>query len=299
MDRYDALAQFGYRLLTRVGEYGSGNVGFSDLDTLWLHGQTLAGSDPAFLTILVLAIGSIIFSAATRGPRSKSEGEDTSRMLIGVAIAQALGFLLAAKYGKPHYLLPQLCLTALVLLLLLRSTALLPPNTHPPHNLPARSGLLGALLLVGLASTLSHLAAFHQERRSYVQNYRNLMATVDAADKDPLLVTYYGASSPLFALFFGDQWSGLRYSGLLREIYGQAYFYNVWGGVSYFVMLSWTEEYAIESVFRQHGDRMLFQGAPIKPASLIGQTGEVLELVDVGRGERETLYAAKALTQAH
>jgi hypothetical protein len=299
MDRYGSLAAFAYRLLTRAGNYGTGSVGFTDRDTLWANAQTLASVDPAFLVILGVASGLIIVRLITKRPGNGADSDTVLRMLVAVVSAQAIGFLVAAKYGKPHYLLPELCLISFTIMLFRQAADLLPSRAVRWCRAPAGAILVGALIMAAGVSTAVRLVDVQQARNSYIQNYRTLRAMIEAAYSNHIRVTYYGASSPLFALFFGDQWSGLRYGGLLREIYGPAYFYNVWVGESYFAVLGWKDEFSMEAFVEQYGDRMLFHGAPIEHAFLTGEeTGSVVQLIDLAQGDQETLYAVGTLTRS-
>ena len=186
--------------------------------------QTLLGQfvvEPVFALSLLAGFTILLAWLWTGRPRIVDTAEKTlARALLALLVAQSTQVLLVLKYPyQPKYLLPSLMLSGLSLAiagLLLRT--LMP--RRPRWSLFA-TAVLG-LAILGIHSQCT-LTAQLRERSDAG---RLAIAAVNSQPNVHVVDTY-GASSPEYALFWGNIWSGSRWSTQLAALSPHALFYEL------------------------------------------------------------------------
>lgn len=210
------MISFMFNLATHTGRYGSGQTGFVDPSSYVSAAIKLVRDDGLFF--IVMAVGILVLALKSR---FQSLGGAKRRILIAVTAAQLLQLLMVAKHPHSRYLIPALSLVGLNLVLLADAFA---------EKLPAAFRWTPALA-IGL--TIAGVQ-FWTSRNLFreLQNDQRLQSEAYAAVNKQFpnipVVTYYTASSPDYALAFGEEYGGNLFGADLQKLYPNQFFYNPW-----------------------------------------------------------------------
>lgn len=225
--RFPQFGAWVVSLASHQGEYGHGAAGFMAWSQAFARLAALAKAEPLYagMVVISLVVGGC---AAWRRWGARREGHDRlERVLLALAVVQSLQFLMVVKHPAPHYLIPGLGMVglnaALVWLTFRRQVITLPGGTWYGW------GVVLALLLCSaprVCLSIDDLIAKRDDQLS-------LTRVGDTLSRQGRFVFFYRASDPRFALAFGNEWAGQRYSDVLQKMYPDAIFYHIWGQFYY------------------------------------------------------------------
>jgi len=292
VSQYDIIYRFITRIFTHKGIYGNGAASIFDWREYATNLLKILLENLPFFLLLVFSILFII--AVYIKERREKTGESIfkrmpGRMLAAISIAQILGIILVARHFKSKYLLPVLCFSALVIYLLYLLSRENPPG-KPLHILSHKWIYPAAFLFIlfSFIHTLYGLSRYHRVQADRLKESLSIGEKLSGEYEEYCVIYYYNASSVIFGLEFGNQWTP-GYRETLFEIYGERYFYDhvdpsihTWSG----------RRVTIEELKTLYGDKIIFYGNTF--AALQEKQGTPLPpflLKDVFGGRYFTLYS--------
>ncbi len=216
------------RLGTHTGAYGEGERGFIDpekyLPGLWF----LAKNECILFAVLLVSVAVLAIWPVLRlrlPPPDEATGR-AFRGLLAVTLTQIAQILLVAKQPDTRYLMPALGLVGVNLVLVCRIG-------YPLWG-PRALGGFGLVLAAALLLQGWWTAQWHGYLKSDQQVQQEFFAETEAQFAESRVVYYYSASSPLYALWFGNyctlSWEGEhrgRYAEKLQALYPDALFWDI------------------------------------------------------------------------
>jgi len=152
-----------------------------------------------------------------------------TRVWLGILVVLAAQILLVANgpFGKPHYLVPALGLTGLMTCLswswlktLLRQSGL----SGVYGRITAGVGFVVLLVMTSYAVP-GQLRQANLEARAWSEA---ILFREESGLLDEPTLFHYRTSSQEFALHFGNQWAGNRFSGRLQKLYPYFLYFDIW-----------------------------------------------------------------------
>jgi hypothetical protein len=210
------MIAFMINLATHTGRYGSGQAGFIEPSSYVSAATKLVRDDALFF--IIMAIGVVVLALKSR---FQALGTAKRRILIAVTAAQLLQLLMVAKHPHSRYLIPGLALVGLNLVLLV--DAFTPKMPAAFRYVPA--------VVIGLAIAGVHFWTGRTLLTEAENDRRFQFAAYEAVNKqfpNVPVVTYYTASSPYYALAFGEEWGGNLFGADLQRLYPKQFFYSPW-----------------------------------------------------------------------
>ncbi|MCX5850116.1 MAG: hypothetical protein NTW65_11800 [Deltaproteobacteria bacterium] len=309
ISQYERIYRWFYLIFTHTGHYGFGKSGIIDIGVYFQNLLYLFGGNPLFFLIWFVALG-FIFRFGLFSATRKIAWQDISfRVLAAVVVAQLCAVMMIAKHSSDYYLLPALSLSGFVLFLMFLYLQRI--------NYFNRFDTKNIVFFIGIFFIFSSVWRIVDIKNVFIQNMtikqESLAVHLKAESeyKNYLKIFLIRASSPLSALAFGNYYTKALHSDsalafgnyftkalhseVLRKIYGEAYFYDTINGEFH----TWTKVFLIEDVISKgYGDRIIFQGKLFEKNGdkLVCNTGSILQLRDVLRGEYETIYTLQGIT---
>jgi len=303
--QYPTFFKFLYLISTHRGIYGHGDKSILDIDDYSLGLFLVIKENIPFIIIFLVSIAVLVLVYSRRRLK-KIPGTPArdirSRLLLGVMAVQIIGILFVARHFKSKYLIPELCLGTLALYLVYLQReqfyrgAKLPAPAAPmvKKRFTWRGAVCIFLGVFSFLHTLQGISDFQRSRSEKLEEAMRIEKKLNGEFKDYCVVYYYNASSVIFGLEFGDQWTPL-YGDLLNRVYGEKYFYNNKGHY----IFSWgrgkKKRIPLEKLKTRCNNKVLFFGTPFpelyrKVAIPMPQ----YPLTDVFGGKYVTIYTLNA-----
>jgi len=274
-------------LATSTGRYGTGSAGLLDAHTYFRNVASLAVINlPYFLLItgsLLLAIHGLLHQRNEPGsdyPRSVFS--TPAGVLLAVSGCELLQFLVASKYQLSRYLVPGMGLAGLDLLLLLDSGSF----TF------AQRWLRPVVAVLGLAGAVIAARSLVQLDQRTTENLKVFDAGQNFPGQ-PTRIYGYGSSSPYYAWYFGNNFSGWAYGSALYLLVPHSdhvFFYDNF--LKYCVDV---RGHGIPSeYFTTHGP-VIFQSPPLGGDDPIYNWPKGLKLTEKFGGQYEKIYGLDAV----
>jgi hypothetical protein len=210
------MVGFAYSASTHTGRYGSGAPGIVD-SRYFFNLRNLVTKDWLFFLIVAVSALVLLLKAVQRDKRRH-------RLLAILVIVQIGQLLLVAKHPSSHYLIPALGLAGINLIILFDVFR----GKETTKGFPGVAVLFAAVCLAvvvvqgfAVKNLLGGLQAQEVKQRATFDKVQNEF-------KDAVVVDYYTASSPAYALEYGAEYSGNLYSSVLGTLYPHSYFYSPW-----------------------------------------------------------------------
>jgi hypothetical protein len=206
------------RIALHGGQYGTGAERGVHPGQYLMSAASLLRHEPA-LALLIVAGTVVLLRVRVVDER----GAGMRRVLLGIVGAATASVLLVAGHPAAHYLVPALGFLGLGYALTV--------------SLPFAEGTPGAryrLAVVGwgvvAALAVSQSVPLLQLLRELRQKREQQAAAVTVVGSQPgaLVVHYYRASHPAYALHFGDAFAGMRRMREIAEMYPRSLFYDIW-----------------------------------------------------------------------
>jgi hypothetical protein len=216
---YQLRGLFGLIFQTTVhtGEYGTGSAGLINIKN-YLDGALLLikGDTLFFMVVMAGLLALIVGRGWLRLPGARY------RALLAVSIAEVFQLLLVAKQPAQRYLLPVLALGGLNLILVLDSFKQRLSRGLRPYYYAFVMVLL-VFMFLGRLQTMKRL---DQSLADVAQKQLSIYQRVENEYRGVPVVRYFSASSPMYALRLGSEWSNNFYGQLLQERYPNNFFWS-------------------------------------------------------------------------
>ncbi len=230
-NKYSRLFEWFWGLALKQGPYARGPVGFISAKSLFSGLATLLWANKIYSICLLAGLVVVAVARFKRAP-DRDGVLPRIRLLACLVVGGLVQLLISAKNPQSRYLAPSLGLIglnlAVVALILAKAHWLSIIRTKP---VLLRLGAGAAAALVFVQQTI-----FYQHSASAAAG-RNEMCRVTSAQQQGSRIFYYGASSPVYAVIFGNSFAGHQYSRIVeRLIYSgscQTFVFNNWTGDFY------------------------------------------------------------------
>jgi hypothetical protein len=182
------------------------------------------------------------------------------RLLLAVTASQVISLVTVAKHSAPHYLLPALNLSGVLVFLLYKSFTQL--RQHENFKVPAKSLkliLIPLVILIAILSNpISRIAGLvsHLERHNEKGSALHQLVTENYRDYGK--VYYYRCSSPEYALKFGSDLSRSYHAETLQKLYPNVWFYDIW--LERFMNFDYNSNIPFNTISSKYGNKIVFQG---------------------------------------
>jgi hypothetical protein len=229
------------KIATQGGRYGHGVLpGESYLSA---EGMRLAETPVLVIGLVVAVMG---WLARRRDVRVKREAAPLGGACGVLALGMGLQIALAATQPyEARYLLPGVALAG---------AGILAGVAALRWRAPAWSA---AIVLVLAAAAVADVGAGFVHDMTGHAHDQAFLASGAAADAQ--VVEFYRASTPAFARYFGDRWSGFAFAEQCAEADPETVFYDFWGGKG---MTGYDRSLAQTAAVTSH--RLLFRGATVE-----------------------------------
>lgn len=282
--KYGALLRWFWSLVARRGWYGLGDSGMVDLELVlpWFLRLLWASK---FFVLSILASTLVVALGLMDGATRKASRAQL-RLLAILTAGQLLQIAMSIKNPQSRYLAPMMGLVAsnwaLVVGIAWRKTALLP--------VLRRRGLFVALAVAALVSVSVGFVGLYRDA-AMNSTMKTELSEMTTGLRTGVRVYHYGASSPVYALAFGNAYSGSQYSRIIERLVkspsletyffqGNGEFYSFRGKISIGDVL----QNNVPNLF--HGDRFSEAIQSLMPPGT--------QLVELRRFQEETVYELRS-----
>jgi hypothetical protein len=268
------------RLIIHSGIYGQGEANIIDPHTYLSNLKSIIIQGPIFSSVLIISLIILIWSVLSPSIRKIAFENAPFKVLFAVVMVQAFSIIMVAKHwtiDRHRYLLPALSMSALLLLLIFRYLKKNILKVKFSHRGTAYiPGIVMVILCLLITKNVNHV---YFDLRQKKEKSMNIYLAAQNEFKDYAKIYYYRSSSPLYALKFGNEFSGNVHSKLLKKMYPNAYFYNIWSKK----YSDFEKEITLAEILQKHNRKVLYQGTRREGM-------EKMKLQDIYHGQPETLY---------
>src|SRR6266487_1367494 len=247
---YPTIANWIVSLITHKGRYGQGATGLLP-DTYFRNLSKLLAANWLLTAMAALNVVALFFHIVRRRKTTETSERSLIQLVLGLALAESLQFLIAAKNPEDRYLIPAVAFCGLNSLLLIRFFQ----RCFQPSMTLVRAGVAtGIVVLSVIGFRLNHQ---YQKVVAQRENGLELDSRWRTEKTNSASVFFYGAPSPIFAGWFANFWVGMRYSQILTKLQDDP---------SLFILNKWTGQTISPngvvdlSVEAKHYRRILFMG---------------------------------------
>src|SRR5262249_4443771 len=201
--KYKGFAEWLIVLGTHTGAYGEGEEGFIDPDKYRSGLWSLAQGESIFFVILLVSVATLLtlLILRLRSPVDAAAAEAAQRGLGAITLAQVLQVLLVAKQPDERYLIPAIGLVGVNLIFLGRLFF----SPAGERMRVALALLCAAGFTVAVVLQYQSVLRWHDSIVASREAQEELLNLLETRSRDSRVVYSYGASSPVYALWFGNR----------------------------------------------------------------------------------------------
>lgn len=210
-------------LFIHSGRNAEGSATIVDFGTLIPNLLIQISSEPLFFSVVV--IEALILIACV----SKRYFKKRFLLLLGIFIAQSSQIFLVAKHPGASYLGPPLTITLLAVIILLDTVKDLKIFDNEFRKDNTINKILTTLVIIILMIGVYKISEFNN---SLLKLRNEQMAVVGALQNEfseNLIIRHHRNSSVIYALKFGNTFTGNNFTEPLNDIYPDTYFWDIWG----------------------------------------------------------------------
>jgi hypothetical protein len=209
------MVGFAYSASTHTGRYGSGARGVVDAK-YFSNLQNLVTTDWLFFLVVAVSALALLLKAVRRD-------QQRQRILLIVVIVQIAHLFLVSKHPSSHYLIPAMGLVGINLLILFDVF-----GREGTNSFSRRAIIMALIFVAGVGIQIYAVSNLLGGLRGAAEKQHAIFDKVQNEFKDVVVVDYYTASSPAYALQYGAEYSGNLYPTVLGRLYPHSYFYSPW-----------------------------------------------------------------------
>jgi len=219
--KLESFMNWVFNLISRTGNYGTGEKGvLLDTASMIRNLLNLIQNEPMFFTALFFfIIWQIIIWKNGSIKSIKMKRATTITVIIFIQL------MMVAKFPKPHYLIPCLTLMGIIFIWIISGSK---ENNRFSHK---KIQYLLFIILLGMAIiNMNNLFLSVQTYyRSIFQAAKEINNDLKSKYSNCIVIPYYGASSQIYALSFGNDFAGKIFSEELNIQYPDGFItYNIW-----------------------------------------------------------------------
>jgi hypothetical protein len=224
-------------LVTRQGQYGTGDAGLFGSHYPEFLAQFVVAR-PIFFLLLALSVGAVVHTCGWRWNKAAAQEKRLAKLLGGLVLAQFAVYLMAGKFGQGRYLVPAVAFCGLNCVLLLGLVRHWEDGATTHSRLRQVSFALVILIACWSAISLRNLRPLVAKHRD---QHAAMAQALEKYSADETIVYYYGCSSLYHALWFGNTYSGRRYSRVIESQFPNhppAYHVEEWPDQTYWTSVA-------------------------------------------------------------
>jgi hypothetical protein len=265
------LVTWMFNLGIHSGRYDTGDVGLPPTGVYLSSLLGLIHSEP-LVVIIPVAATTVTMALSLISRRPSQTNRIGWRTALALLVVQAFSLVAVAKEQGLQYLIPLGLTTGLSLVFLFQACTTL--NQAPLKKAVARIALVG-LIALGLKSFLEETpetyADLHQQKLDQLRLYQHAREI----STNDVRVDYFFSDSPVFPLFYGNNWAGGAFGSLLLSLYPDKLFLNVYNGQ----FETFTEWISPDTILNKY-DHLYFLGNPTFLPKLNGFEPDKFETID-------------------
>ncbi len=286
--QYPHMAKWFLLLLTHKGTYGGGEVGIFNVTEYVGNLVKICLVNP-MLSVTLFISALILFSKLLKSTfKSEYNANPGFRIMTVLAVAQLTGIIMVAKhYHANHYLIPELCMTALNLIFI---------TIYLKEKLPIKyrkafsytSILVLMVVLININMNMNYLQAANQGYILSNQDYKRMTQLIENEYKGYECVYYYPTSvNPYSALRWGNVYSRFKHTQAIKELLPDGYFYDV----RTYQFSLWETPVATSILRAISNDKLLIIGGPLTEIERVRiEHNSGIKLNEVFRGHAQIVY---------
>ncbi len=277
--QYPAFFKWIFNLFSHNGKYGGGEktvispVAFSQNISSILSGEAIIST----VLIMILSIASLVVFGWIKHRKIIYDKRFT--LLLAIGLALILQLLMVSKHMSFHYLIPALMLMGVAIIVVMPLLV---------EHLKLNKIHLMLLVLIIPISVAANLRDFYVNiiNMNEIQREHIKLSNFKVSlPKTFRIISYYGNSSQVYALAFGNNFSDRLFSPILRRMYPNEVFYSIWERE----FSDFERAITADSVLQSQGN-VFFQGISFKTPGYKGAYEPPFKLKDIYNGKRETVY---------
>ncbi len=226
IDQYTLFFDWVFRLFIHSGRYGAGSPDIVNINSFFTNLNLIIKHEPIFITTILISILFLLLNYKSSSDRKKI------RLLLLITFIQILSIIVISKQFAFRYLIPILPTIFINIFIFLHISKTTNRNKHIIILF-----FLAACYFQIILQRLSKPSVTHEKVENHKQN-----------------IYSYGCESKIYALHFGNEYSKRMFSKNLKKIYGEQFFYNIWGKK----FTNWDTEISLESLKMKRKDWILY-----------------------------------------
>ncbi len=254
---YPHMAWWFLNLFLHSGIYGTGEKTIFDASAYLVSLKGLLTGEPVYFALYLITFISLLALLLLRIIKKTYINKPLTLILLGTFIVQTAGYIITAKHPKLYYLLPYICTSGLVIVLLID----LITKSLKPRLRFVISGTI-AIPLVVLAIDYGFTSRDKYYYTHSLNKYDQAWETAITEAKGGAIIALNPGPSPIAASYFANAYSRSRYTALLQETYPDYYIYDTYKGE----LVDWSgQPFSIDDLMIKYNDNVVLIGHNIDP----------------------------------
>jgi hypothetical protein len=281
---YPNMAWWFLRLFIYSGIYGSGDITILDASSYLVSLKELITGEPVYFAVYILTFISLVvllIKMVRDGRQAVSMGivQKINRdiylnrpallIILAVFLAQTAGYIITAKHPKPDYLLPYICMSGLVVIILLD---LLTNRLKPILKQLITGAIVIPLVVLSVVYGLQSREQYYSTDKNIKYEQAWQTALNEAAGGAVIAVN--PGPTPVAAAFFANAYSRDRYAELLTDIYPDYYIYDTYSQS----LVNWSKQtISLHDLMIKYNNKVVIIGDAVDPVVESLTTGNNIE----------------------
>lgn len=291
---YPNLYNWVKSLFIHSGVHGKGETSIINLNSYLTAFPNLISAEPLFFFLFFVSLFSLlIFFIHQRSSRVWQIRE--FRFLSVIIFTQLIQIIIVAKHPGVGYLIPIFALSPINVYLIAKLISNIIGSKHHIFNKYAPAlGLflvfLSILIYIGLG-----VNSFHNRLVFNALQQEDPYKEMKLKYNNDIIITYFRASSPEYALKFGNTFASNNFTNNLERLYPNAYFWDIWNER----FTKWdSQPVEFKEIIKQsYGRKIIFLGSPFETQYIDDPTyrpklplKNIFRVPIIGLDYAETLY---------
>jgi len=288
--QYPHMAKWFLGLTAHTGTYGEGGLGVIHPVNYVTDLYSIGINNPVLLVTLLAGIIVLLFQGLNSSFRYEFKNNTAFRVITAVTVAMLAGIFMVAKhYHANHYLIPELCMMAVLwVFIFLYLKEKLSWSYHRIFNI-----IPVLILWIVLTLLTMNRKVLQTANDGYIQSnadYLKMHQLLDTEYKDYTRTYFYPTSiNPYSGLRWGNIYSKGKHLKALGELYPDGYFFDI-RTKSFSLWETPVDARLLAAVTK---NKLLIIGGPFQSADKVKIMQSGLELTLVYKGYSQIVYSAQ------
>lgn len=215
-ERIMAFLNYLWNVITHKGLHGKGDTGFMSTGTVLPDIERLFLREPIFIFVLVLLIAFVVVNLSIPNLRKILSKNLVFKILIGILAVDIIGLIMFLKHFGVIYLMPIYSLSGFGLMLIYICMKTLSVELKFKFRI-VRLSYIFIFILLGfiIYLNLPNFKKMEEKRNEKLKVFQKVLNEY----RDYSIISYYGSTSKVYALYFGNLWIGNSHTRELKSLY--------------------------------------------------------------------------------